>query len=287
MEYCPQCGNQVLASAVYCSSCGTKFEPKKLDYQQGTTSKDNVAVPGDFVMPNTQRKIANGWIVTTMLFLIGIFVPSMIGMNGMDGGYGISVLAGFLAMSGLIVVLVYRARAKQMDRILAGEGRLALWHLPPEEWIRFIAADFAQEKEEKRGLFIIVGVITFIVGGLLIWVLQDPLVLVILAGIMVLVAVPAFWVPRLRHRKLSRSGSHVLISENGVIVGKMFHLWVQLGARLDHVALDTNERPKLLEFSYSMPTRTGLQQETARVPVPEGMLEEAVRIMDHLNRRCH
>jgi hypothetical protein len=88
----------------------------------------------------------------------------------------------------------------------------------------------------------------------------------------------------MRYKKLLKSEPEAIIAKNGLIVGKMFHLWVKLGARLDGVLLNTEEFPPLLEFRYSMPTRNGRQEEVARVPVPAGKNEEASRVTEYFNK---
>jgi ABC-type multidrug transport system fused ATPase/permease subunit len=153
--------------------------------------------------------------------------------------------------------------------------------------MRFVAADFEDEKKAKKNLFIMVAVIAAIVGVLMTIVLQSLLIVLIIIGIMVVVAIPAFLVPVFRYRKLKSSEAEALIAENGVIVGKMFHLWVKLGARLDGVSLNTAEEPDIIEFNYSMPTRNGRQEEVARVPVPFGKLEEATRIVEHFKNKIN
>ncbi|MEI6747629.1 MAG: hypothetical protein WCM93_00590 [Bacteroidota bacterium] len=235
------------------------------------------------MITNTQRRIVNQWYVITLVFLIGIFIPSWYGMDGMEGGFGISFLAGFMVMVGLIVIIIYNSRAKQMGKILKGEGKIAEWRYTPDEWIRFVAADFEDEKKTKKNLFIMVVVISVIVGVLMTVVIQNALILFIIAGILVIVAIPAFLVPRFRYRKLQHSEAEALIAENGVIVGKMFHLWVKLGARLDQVSINSEDDPNIIEFSYSMPTRTGMQEEVARVPIPAGKMSEALWIVEHFN----
>ena len=85
----------------------------------------------------------------------------------------------------------------------------------------------------------------------------------------------------MRFRKLQHSEAEALIAENGVIVGKMFHLWVKSGASLDQVSINQEDDPAVIGFTYSMPTRTGIQEEVARVPIPEGKMEEAIRIVGH------
>ena len=232
---------------------------------------------------NTQRRIVNQWYIITLVFLVCIFLPSAMGIDGMDGGYGISFLAGFMVMVGLIVIVVYRARAKQMDKILKGEGRLALWRYTPEEWMRFVAADYLDEKKSKKNLYIMLVVIGLIVGIMMTVVLQSPVILIAVAGIFAITAIPAFLVPRMRFRKLRHSEAEALIAENGVIVGKMFHLWVKLGAHLDKVSINQEDDPAVMEFAYSMPTRTGIQEEVARVPIPKGKMEEAIMIVKHFS----
>jgi hypothetical protein len=65
----------------------------------------------------------------------------------------------------------------------------------------------------------------------------------------------------------------------------MFHLWVKMGARIDSVVIDMEADPKLIEFTYSMPTRNGRDEQVARVPVPKGKIDEAMRIVDYFNSR--
>jgi hypothetical protein len=293
MNFCTKCGKPLDPDARFCGSCGATIdeaEQSSADKPIGQQARDRVpsGFPlsvQDFAMPNTQRRIVNNWYYVTFIFLVGIFIPSWFGINGMDGGFGISFLAGFMVMVGLIVIVVYLGRARQMDKILSGEGRLAVWHYTPDEWMRFVAADFEDEKKIKKNLFIMVAVIALIVGVLMTIVAQDGLMMLIVTGIIAIVAVPAFLVPRFRYRKLQRSEAHALISENGVIVGKMFHLWIKLGARLDRVSINQEQGTGIMEFAYSFPTRTGMQEEVARVPIPKGKTDEAIRIAEHFNSR--
>jgi hypothetical protein len=37
------------------------------------------------MISNTQRRIVNRWYLITLVFLIAIFLPSQIGIDGMDG----------------------------------------------------------------------------------------------------------------------------------------------------------------------------------------------------------
>jgi membrane protein YdbS with pleckstrin-like domain len=289
MSFCPQCGSQFKPNARFCGSCGNPIEPQQeyasllktintavtegLDQNQFSTS--------DFTMKNSQRRIVNLWWILMAVFIFLVFLPTIIGLDGFDGGFAISFVSVFLVIMSLIVILIYRSRAKQLDSILAGEGRIAVWKYSPEEWERFTTIDFEEEKKAKNFLFKLVSVICVIVGILLWIAVEDVLIMFISLGIIPVVAIPAFLAPRMRYKKLKNSEGKALISEKGVIVGKMFHLWVKMGARLDEVSIDPEEEPALLVFQYSMPTRNGRQTETARIPVPRGKEQEAEMIKQY------
>lgn len=233
------------------------------------------------MIANTQRRIVHRWYFMGLFFLVLMFLPSVIGLDGMNGGFALSFVAGFMVICSVVVIVMYRSRARQLDKILAGEGRLALWRYAPEEWMRFVAKDFESEKKLKGMLFKLIAGVSVVIGILLTANSRDFLFIPIILGIIVLVAIPAIWAPRYRFNKLRHSDAEVLISENGVIIGRMFHLWKSPATRLDTVTLDPDAREPQLTFIYSALTRTGWQEEVARVPVPYGMLDEAIRIKEH------
>lgn len=293
MNFCPQCGNPLKPDSRFCAGCGSPVQPQQehtslFNMMKTVVSEgmeQNQFSAGDFTMKNSQRRIVNLWIVLMFVFMFLIFLPSLIGLDGMDGGFALGFVSFFMVIMSIIVILIYRSRAKQLDSILAGEGRIAVWKYSPDEWVRFVGVDFEEEKKLKKSLFLLVSVICIVVGIILWIAAEDVLMMLICLGIIPLVAIPAFLAPRMRYNKLKNSEGKALISEKGVIVGKMFHLWVKLGARLDQVVLVADEHPPILEFHYSMPTRTGRQEEVARVPVPKGKIEEAQRIGNYFSEK--
>ena len=293
MNFCTKCGNQLKPDARFCGVCGEKLIPVQQTTMNETfqnLSGQQVLKPFptsnlDFSMKNSQRRIVNLWLILMALFVFCMFVPSIIGLDGFDGGFAMSFTAGFMVIMSLVVIFIYRSRARQLDKILTGEGRIVVWRYSQDEWIRFIAADFEDERKSKKMLFFIVAVIAIIVGILLMISFKDPLALFIALGIIPIVAIPAFWAPRARYNKLKNSEPKALIAEKGVIVGKMFHLWVNLGASLDEVKINSEAEPDMIEFTYSMPTRNGRDVQVARVPVPKGKLDEATKIGEYFSSR--
>lgn len=293
MNFCPKCGNKLKPQSRFCGSCGAPIEPQ---YERMSLHKavktavaegfeQNQFSTDTFTMKNSQRRIVRLWFILMFVFIFLIFMPSLIGLDGMDGGFAIGFVSFFMVIMSIIIMLIYRSRANQLDKILSGEGRIAVWKYMPEEWNRFVTIDFEEEKKAKKFLFILVSVICVVIGIILLIVVKDILILFISLGIIPIVAIPAFLAPRMRYKKLLNSEPKVLIANNGVIVGRMFHLWVKLGARLDQVVLVTDENPPILEFHYSMPTRTGRQEETARIPVPNDKMDEAARIGTYFQNR--
>lgn len=289
MNFCTKCGNQLKPGARFCGSCGESISQSP----QGSPSnpviqssrKPDLPPQQDYRIPNSQRRIVNLWLFLFALFVFCVFLPSLIGMDGFEGGFFISFLAGFAAIMSIVVILIYRSRAKQLDKILSGEGRIAVWRYSSDEWMRFVSRDFEEDKKMKRMLFFLISGIAVVVGILLIINFQDLLFIPIILGIIAIVAIPAFLAPHFRYRKLQKSEAAVLIAENGLIVGKMFHLWVKLGAQLDQVVINSEEEPVLIEFTYSMPTRNGRDVQVARVPIPKGKYEEACTIANYFTNR--
>lgn len=233
---------------------------------------------------NMQRRIARVWMLVALLSVVGVFVPSLFNIRGMEGGYAIRFVSAFMVVVSAIVVAVYSGRAKQFDLLLKPENQLAYWHYSPEKWADFVQLDYREEAAAKRKLFYYVAAITIVTGMFMFLAIGSFLFIPITAGIILLVAFPAILVPLLRYRKLKKSGASVIISANGLIIGNVLHLWSQMNARLEDVEIDNNSLPALLKFHYSYPSRNGRQDETARVPVPDGKETEAVEMVRHFSR---
>ncbi len=237
----------------------------------------------EFTLKNSQRRVVYIWLCLMVGFVFSVFLPTLIGLDGFNGGFALSFFAAFMVIISLVVILIYHSRANMLDRILHGEGKIAVWHYAQEEWNRFVSKDYEEDKKLKTKLFLLIAGISVIIGCVLAAAYRSLLFAPIILALIAVVAIPAILAPRYRHHKLLRAPAQVLIAENGVIIGTMFHLWVKLGARLDEVTLKTEPETSLIEFRYSIPTRNGRQEEIARVPVPYGKTEEAARIVRHFN----
>lgn len=228
--------------------------------------------------PNMQWRIVRLWVILGLLFLSACFLPSLAGIDGMDGGFAIITICGFLFISSLIVIWIFVHRARQLDKMLYNDNHLAWWEIDKTTWERFIIIDFGEDKNRSKGLFILVSVISIVMGIVLSIIFNDILMLLICLGIIVLLVIPAFTFPWFRKIKKMRNPRLVIISENSVYVGGSYFNWDILGARLNDVQVDTSNQPVMMRFNMSYPARTGIESYEIRMPVPENKIAEAISI---------
>jgi hypothetical protein len=232
---------------------------------------------------NPQRRTAVVAWILTLLFIFGIFSPGIFGMDGPSGGFAIAVFSLIAAITSLIVAIMYQGRAGALDRILKGEKRLAHWKYAPAVWRDYAEKEHVREKKEKRGLFLMVAVISLVVG--IIFTIAHPdagfVVLGVLLVVVILIAFVAFATTRYDYWMNRKYIGEAYITPDGVYLNRALHLWKGWGASLDDAAY--NEEGGYLSFEYSTPNRTGRADYTVRVPVPPGKEDEARQVLAHFN----
>ena len=234
---------------------------------------------------NPQRAVARAWMGVAVVAAGLTALPFLIGMDGMSGGFALAFVSFFLAICGVVVAVIYGSRARALDRILSGAGLLARWSVDPETRRRAADVEYAEEKKVKAGLFLVVAVITVVIG--LVFLLVDRevgwMVFLVLVGVLAIIGLVACAGPRLRVARSRRATDDVLISRDGATVNGAFHTWRLLGASLEGAEL-VEGSPVVLRIAYSAPVRTGRQGYTVHVPVPPGEEETARRVAEELTR---
>jgi MFS family permease len=233
------------------------------------------------VKENPPRKTAIIGLIVTIVGVMMIFVPGFAGIGGMEGGYAISFVSLFVAIMGIIVVVIYTWLAKMLDKILRGEGLLAHWTYTPEEWKEYAEREYAEEKTEKIGLFIVVSAFALFFG-VLFWVIDPESGIYIFLAMLGLIAIIGFaWRFTAWHyyNQNKKYLGEAYITRDALYLNRRFYAWCILGARLISVTLRNEQDLTLLNFTFTTPTMTGLQDYTARVPIPQGQEETAKTIV--------
>jgi hypothetical protein len=106
-------------------------------------------------------------------------------------------------------------------------------------------------------------------------------VLAVMLALIAVIAFTAWFTSWYNHRQNQKYLGETYITGDAVYVNRQLHTWRGLGARLDSVDLNLGASQSLLQFVYSAPTRTGMQEYTVRIPVPKGKEEAAGKILKH------
>ncbi|MBL9146983.1 MAG: hypothetical protein JNM99_25085 [Verrucomicrobiaceae bacterium] len=196
----------------------------------------------------------------------------MTGMNMMNGGYAMIVLCGFGVMSAVITALMYGARGRRVEALLAHGGDfIAEWQVPQSMWQEIMRKQFEEERGYKQMLLKIVWFfcILFAVG----FPLYDPedgwWVTVVMVVMMAITGLLAVIMPRRRFQRLCATDAWVRVGRKCVMLGDELHAWTIPGSWLSAVNLCEEDGLNWLQVHYSFITRAGIQDETVFLPVPE------------------
>lgn len=226
----------------------------------------------------------NSFLLGGFLILIAIGVANS-GLDMMDVGFGLMFLSLFFALSAIVTGLVFIGRAREFDRLVRDLKPLAHWTYQPDEWQRFLGEDHKEYLAVNKATLKLVLVTTAVVGVLLLLLIQDLIMLWIILGIMLLVTVAAYGAPALRRTMLRKGVAESYVGEHAAYVGGSFQTWNQLGARLIGVDIYTDAPIPVLHIIFEFPTLQYSQEEIVRIPVPEGRMEEAKRIVGVLRKQ--
>lgn len=233
-------------------------------------------------MINTAKRTLNVWIVLTAIFIFGIFAPCIFGIDGFNGGFALSIFSALLAITGIIVIMMYRGRARAAGSILKGENVLAHWTYTAEQWQEYSKKDYTLDKRAKWQLYGLVMVVTAVVtiGFWLFHRDSGTIMLGVFLGLGVLLPIVILLTTNYDHWQNTKYHGEVYIARDGAYIGRKLHLWKGWGASLDDINYD--EPSRLLVIDYSMPSRNGRDTATVRIPVPPGQDDKARQIMTEL-----
>ena len=216
-------------------------------------------------------------------FIFLIFLPPIIGLEGMDGGFALILVSVFLAILSLIVAIIYFQLAQKFKRITSGDSFIAHWRYEREEWLKFTEKEYNYEKNKNRMLLLFIGVIALVVFIIFSLVNHDSWLIMVMVwlGLMAILSIFAFLVPWLNYKARKKSSYELYLSKNGVYIGGSFHVWGFLGSKLEEAVLDEKEMQIILNYSY--PTRTGSSSEIVHIPVPPSKIDAAKKAVEKLS----
>ena len=225
------------------------------------------------------------WAIITVAAVVMIFLPGLIGMEGMSGGYAISFISLFGAIAGLIIVLVYRGMSSRFNAIVSGMNVLALWTYTPELWRKYSDTEYEESIDEVKPLFIITSVMCIVAGvGAFLWNSEAGIyVFGVMIAVVVLMALATFLTRMHLHNDNLHKPGEAIISRKAVLLNSRLFYWDYFGSKLQKVDVRKGKEYSVIIFTTWAPTMTFGQSYTLRVPIPPGEESKASEIASTLN----
>jgi hypothetical protein len=237
---------------------------------------------------NRQRQTALVFLCLLIVSIILIFIPSLTGMEGINGGFALSFIAIFLSITFLITSVVFFVMAKKFDMAITEDNLILHWVYKKSEWMKFSEKEFGVQKKEKWSLFILITVIAFVVLTIFSIIVRDswPVMIIVFFGLTALLAFVAFIVPKIQYANFKKTNPEAYISPGCAYLSGEFHCWSVLGAVLEDVELD--DKNMQIRITYSYPARYNRSQTILRIPLPiqesaKSEAETAVSILKKSN----
>ena len=237
-------------------------------------------------MSNPEKMYTKISVVVAILAAGLIFLPGWVGMDGMKGGFALSFVSFFIAICAVVLAWFFRGRAAALERIFQGKDLLAHWTYTLAEWQGYTEAELDEQTQDNKSLWFLVGGICLLVGGLF-WVFDHEaggIVFLVMVAIILLLAVVAFGLPRLRYNRQQRGPGEAWIARGGIFFDGSLVRWNSWGANLEGVEWQaaSGNVPICLKFELSYPNRTGRQYQALRIPIPFGREAEAHSVLEQL-----
>ncbi len=237
-------------------------------------------------MRNTQRTAARVSLLIALGGALAFVAVPVLDIDIFSGG-GAMLMAGLLVgITGLVAAWLFAGRAAMLDNLRRGDDVLARWEYDADTWASFAQVDLGESTAELTGLRWLVMVISAVVCGVLFFVLAEarwvfPVVFVAINALIWLVC--ALRIRSITAKARRRGPATVTISRHAAEVAGELHVWK--GPLLSFEGAQLKGRdPVMLAITYSVWVRYGRQYHTARIPVPEGRLEQAQQIVKQLRQ---
>jgi len=231
---------------------------------------------------NTQREIVRIWTWITLFFLAVGAYP-IIKQNDFDEiSMLLLSLSVFMVIIGLVIVLVYRVRAKRLDELISGTDLLAHWNFTAQEWQAYVAYDYGKRRATMLITFYVIGGMLMTVGIIGVLVTVDYLFLIVCTGITAFVGLLMYTVLAWNKARLTGKPGFVLLSTKSVLLNGVFHNWTSLRARVEKVIHTTEVSPSVITLEYSMPAKNGRTYTEIRIPVPLSQTKQASEIAEKI-----
>ncbi len=229
-------------------------------------------------MHNQEKRFIYVGLAISAISLFLVFLPSLIGMDMMDGGFALIFVSIALIMpAGITTAVLYMIRARTLQKILDKKDLLAHWRYTREEWETYTEEERKREHHDKISLwYLVIGITAIVFIGFILIMPDKEAALISFVPIIatiILIRVLIFLTGRNTYCDNKKALGESYIGRAGVLVNKSFHSWNVLSG-----IESARVRGDFLEIRYWSWARQGRNLFTVRVPIPKGKEKEAGRV---------
>lgn len=219
---------------------------------------------------NPHRRIAIAYTGIIVLGIVLMFLPAILHMDMLKSGFALSFFGGFVAIIGIITVIVFARLARLFDTILKKDNIMVHWTYSPDEWQKYTEEEHREDKTDKRRLFLLVAGIS-VIAGIILWVIYPHdlvLIIFIILGIIAVIGLAAYLSVLAPYRWNKKHLGEVYIARDGAYLNRRLHIWKGLGTRLVGATYELGKHSlSKVVIRYSSANLAKRNYFTARIPV--------------------
>ncbi len=176
---------------------------------------------------NRQRSTARIFLFLMVVSAILAYAPFIEG-NYLSGAWALAFVSIFLTVSFFVLTLMFGRRARKMDTLKSGEKLLVHLELSHEMLQNYANEQKRYLKDRNTALMWIVGIFFAIIGGVMLFFLEDDeragFALIILSIVALIFFVSKFF-PWYFYRKNLKGDKQIMIGEKYAYFNGYFHNW--------------------------------------------------------------
>jgi len=226
---------------------------------------------------NTQKPISFFFSVLTVIFIAVMLLPFFEG-NPFSEIWALAFISIFLGISSIIVALIFRKRAKKMDKLLSGEKLLVHLELN-EEMLQQYASTLKTESQQKnKAIMWVIGILFFVITiPFLFFIERDEIAgfLIIMSSILLIVFLASRFFPFYYYKKNRKGDGQILIGVKYAYINGYFHNWDFPMSGLSKVK-SIKQPFHGIHLSYFYTDRTWKHFHEIKIPLPDNFDSEPI-----------
>jgi len=219
---------------------------------------------------NKQRSTARTFIFLTLVAAVLAVLPFIHG-NPLNGLWALAFVSIFLCISFMVITLIFRNRAKKMDKLLTGENLLVHLEFDDEMLQQYAETMKIESTDKNKVIMWVIGILFLVITIPFLFFLESDErggFLAIIGSIVLIIFVASRFFPFYYYRKNLKGDKQILIGEKYAYFNGYFHNWDYPMSGLTKIkAIKTPFHGIQLAYFYT--DRTWRHLHEIKFPMPE------------------